>query len=367
MANPTKAVPRYVVPYTEEVIERDLAATNQTYYPTEMIGLNSAGYATKFDDTDSLKFLGINAESVRIDVTSDHAAGDKRIKVERPRFFSMKIAACEITDVGKPVYVAYSDEVSFDPGTYGNLVGHVVKIESATEVLIEPVDFSGGLESRFQYHELFDDFEHFVSGDDFTTVASDSGTVLDGDAANGVVTLTASDGTVADNDETYLKGTHETFLFADGKPIEVRARVQCTEQNTDDANLMVGLMSGVAANSLQDDGAGPKADYSGIVFFKVDGGTVWQGEASVSTTQQTDTDVGAFTSGSWHDLAIIVEVTDAGDDTAIAKFYVDGVLGGTLTFDYTGATEMQAVLAVKNGGANNESLLVDYFYARQKR
>lgn len=213
--------------------------------------------------------------------------------------------------------------------------------------------------------EVSDDFPYFVSTDLWTSVLTDSGTAAVSDAVGGVLTLTCSDGTVADNDEAYAKSTTEVFKFAASKPIRLEARVKLTEANTDDANILVGLLDAVGANSLLDNGGGPPASYSGMVFFKVDGGTVWQAETSIAGTQDTDTSAGAFTSATWHNLRI--EWVPASDTSGTAKFYVDGVLGATSTFTYTGATEMQAVLGVKNGGANNESLLVDRFRARQLR
>lgn len=138
MANPTAAVQAYTVPSTQEKISRGLAATVQTYYPNEMIGLDTAGNATKFDDAAKLQFDGLVGDSVRVDVLTGDAAGDREVESIRPRYFSMTIASAAATDVGRPVYAAFSNQVQFTKGTYANLVGYVARFINSTEVLIRP-------------------------------------------------------------------------------------------------------------------------------------------------------------------------------------------------------------------------------------
>ena len=217
----------------------------------------------------------------------------------------------------------------------------------------------------------FDDFDHYVTADTFTTVASDTGTVTVSDTAGGIVTLDPSDGTVADNDETYLKGTKEIFLFANDKPLVFESRLKFTEANTDDANILAGLMDAVAANALADDGGGPPASYSGANFHKVDDGTKWIVESSVGAAQTT-TVTTTTAGGAYQTLRI--EFKPVTSTEADVTFFVDGVQvqdsnGRDVKhrITYTGATEMQTALGVKNGGANRETLLVDYVAAFQKR
>lgn len=128
------------------------------------------------------------------------------------------------------------------------------------------------IEKRRQFG-VHDDFDHYVSADTFTTVASDSGTVTVSDAVGGILLIHPSDGTIADNDETYVRTTAEIFKFADDKPLFIEVLLQYAEAATNAANIAVGFMDAVSANSLQDNGGGPKASYSGAVIYKVDGGT----------------------------------------------------------------------------------------------
>ncbi len=92
-----------------------------------------------------------------------------------------------------------------------------------------------------------------------------------------------------DNDDTYLESDFEAFQFAASKPLLFETRLTFTEANTDDAIIVAGLIDGVAADAMQDAALGPKASYSGAVFFKVDGATVWNCESSVAGDQVTTT------------------------------------------------------------------------------
>jgi hypothetical protein len=52
---------------------------------------------------------------------------------------------------------------------------------------------------------------------------------------------------------------------------------------------------------------------------------------------------------------------------AYVSFSVDGVLCAQHDYIFTSATEMQLAFGVKNGGANNETLNVDYVSCTQSR
>jgi hypothetical protein len=231
------------------------------------------------------------------------------------------------------------------------------------------------LEER-SLHQIWDDFDTDQSDIDWVDTVTDTGTVTVGDAANGVAALVPSDCTVGDNDEAYLESPNETFLFAANKPILFEARVQFTEANTDDANILVGLKDAVAANTILDNGGGPAASYSGMVFFKVDGGTVWNCETSIAGTQTT-TELSASNANNLSKVAqtaggaayqvLRMEFMPFSSTQADVLFYVDGVLVAKHLFTYTSATEMQICFGVKNGGTNLETLNVDYVYCGQLR
>ena len=221
-----------------------------------------------------------------------------------------------------------------------------------------------------------DDFTRDVDSADWVTTLTDSGTASVGDAAGGIIALVPSDATVADNDEAYIESANEVFKFAADKPLVFEARVQFTEANTDDANVIVGLLDAVGANSLVDNGGGPPSSYSGAVFFKIDGGTVWQTETSNSTTQTTNeltsTNVNnlskkAQTAGGAAYQTLRFEYMPYSATNAYVTFFVDGVTVAQHDYIFTSATEMQIGIGVKNGGANNETLNVDYVVCSQER
>lgn len=217
-----------------------------------------------------------------------------------------------------------------------------------------------------------DDFDHYVTADTFSTVASDSGSISVSDGAKGILAIVPSDGTVGDNDETYLKGTKEIFLMAANKAIWFEALVQFTEANTNDANIIVGMMNAVAADHLLDNGGGPAASFSGFVFYKVDGGTVWRVRSSVGTSN-TDS-ITNITAGGATYQRLTIEFRAINSTLGEVSFLIDGAvvtdsnnrpIKHQITF--TSATEMQMVAGVKNGDTNLETLNVDYIAWRQSR
>lgn len=242
------------------------------------------------------------------------------------------------------------------------------------------LDLPFALQQRRQFG-FFDDFVSYVNGDLWTRLISDvsggaSVATTNPDAAGGVLKLNTGDST--DNDEVYVWSLAELFLFADDKPGMFEARVKFTEANTDDANILVGLMDAVAANALLDDGGGPAASYSGAVFHKVDGGTKWLVETSIGSSQTTSTtDV---TAGGGVYMTLRCEWRTVQNSVAEVVFSIDDGAGSGMrqcrdssnrpikhTLTHTSATEMALVLGVKNGGANPEALFVDYAGAWQLR
>lgn len=222
---------------------------------------------------------------------------------------------------------------------------------------------------------LFDDFLYDqVDTAGFVDTVTDSGTVAMGDAAGGVVTLTPSDGTVADNDEAYLASPNEVFLFAANKPLYGKARVQYTEVTSDKVNVAFGFQNAVGANSIVDDGGGLKTSGSCLGIYKIDGGTnllrvvsACNGTATTTTTNKT---VAAAT---WYVLEIICNDWDG--TSMQVTFKCDGEFlkdsNGVVirhTVAIASATEMQLFLGVKLGAAtNNDTLLADYVFASQAR
>ncbi len=239
------------------------------------------------------------------------------------------------------------------------------------------LELTDALRNRRQFG-IDSDFDHFVTGDQWTSIEGDSGaTVAVGDTVGGIALLTTG-GT--DNNEVYLHGTNEIFLFANDKAILYETELSYTEANTDDANVIAGFMDGVAANALQDDGAGPKSSYSGAVFFKADGDTVWSVESSLAgsqvTTQLTaanSLDGVAKTPGGGIRQTLRIEVQPLTTTLADVKFFIgvlntsDEVLVAKHSLTYTSATEMQPLAGAKAGDTNSEVISVDRMHMHQIR
>lgn len=210
-------------------------------------------------------------------------------------------------------------------------------------------------------------FDDFFTYDDTATVGAyaevgEASTVAPVDAVGGELSIASG---AVDNDEKYVSSLHEIFKFAASKPLYFQCRVKLTEAATDDSNIIIGVSDTVGADFLLDNGAGPAASYDGAVFFKVDGGTVWQFETSNAGTQKTTSNAGAFTSATYIELGFIFDPADG--TTGTVTPYIDGVKGTALDITLSGLEEMAVVAGVKAGGANAETLLVDYIKVTQIR
>lgn len=242
------------------------------------------------------------------------------------------------------------------------------------------LDMSPALEHRRKWNEHFWDFEHGAADAPFTITATDSGGLTENDEKDGTVTLAPSDGTVADNDECYISSDTEMVLFKDDCPFVLEARVHLTEAATDDANWIFGVLSAPGANSLQDNGAGPPASYSGAVFFKEDGQTLWSCESSIAGTQQTkqlsadvSLDKSAWTAGTAAWQILRIESRPINSTLHDVCFYIDQGSGLILVWKgtqrvYTSATEKAIIFGVKNGGSTHDNVnKLDYILFSQRR
>lgn len=223
--------------------------------------------------------------------------------------------------------------------------------------------------SRQRQHSLFDDFYWYISPHVWTSVISDAGSAAGGDGAGGILTIIPSDGTVGDNDETYVATTNNVFKMADDKPIVCEAKVQFAEANTNAANVFFGMADAIGANTLVDNGAGLKTSFSGFAIYKVDGGTVWKCVSSKGATQTISTSTTTAGGSSYQKLRI--EFRPITSTTGEITFYVDDVplYDSAITgrnypikhqITFTSAVAMMLGCGVKNGSTSLETLLVDY-------
>ena len=234
---------------------------------------------------------------------------------------------------------------------------------------------------------IFDEFDHYVTADLWTTVADNSGTITVSDGVGGVVVIDPSDGTQADNDQTYMVQTTETFKFATGKPAFFACKVLPVSNTIGSANFIAGFKNAVAAEQLADDGAVPVVTGSGAFFYKLDGGTKWvttafaDGTESVTNGVTTDHTV----SNNTYDV-LVIEVIPVSSTTSDVHFYsadlesdgdfsllerglrTNGKQFVAQTITHSSATEMEVFFGVKEGAANlTTEFHVDWAYMAQLR
>lgn len=222
--------------------------------------------------------------------------------------------------------------------------------------------------------EFYDDFIREIDTTNvYTATVTDSGTIAVGNGVGGIAVLTASDGTVADNDEAYLGLRNLVFTPAANKTFVVRARLQYSEANTDDANVAFGFISSVGANAIVDDGAGLLASGTHFCIYKVDGGTVWKCESRNQTAVYTNTSTLTAGGSAYVTMEIVLSEITTSTMTVSFKvndsYLVDATTGFPITHrvTYTSADPVTPFVGVKNGGANNEVVNVDYLYAAATR
>jgi hypothetical protein len=212
---------------------------------------------------------------------------------------------------------------------------------------------------------FMDDFDSYVTAQRWTSVLSHAGSVAVADGVGGILTVVPSGGSVATNDESYARTTSALFQFAADQPIVFEAAVQFTEANGNKANVLVGLMDSVAAGALANGSAGPKASYSGMVFFKAGGSNVWSCQTSVSAAQTTT--ITTKTAGLATYQTLTGQWQPINSTQAEAAFFIDGLLVARQLFTFSGGAVMQLCAGVKNCSTSNELLNVDYLAAYQLR
>lgn len=220
---------------------------------------------------------------------------------------------------------------------------------------------------------VFDDFVCDQSDVSFIDTITDTGTALVGDAVNGVMVLTPSDGTVVDNDEVYIASANELFRFGTNRSIYGRCRLQFAETTATVYNVAFGFQNAVGANSIIDDGAGLKVSGSTLGIYKVDGGAVWRCVSSCNGTSTVSTSTTAAVAATNYVLEI--DCVDWDGVSMEVSFKVDGAYlkdsnGAVIrhTVAIASSTEMQVFAGAKLGAAtNNDTTSVDYIYASQTR
>lgn len=210
-----------------------------------------------------------------------------------------------------------------------------------------------------------DNFLWYISPHMWTATLTDSGTVTVLTTHGGGITIAASDGSVVDNDQSYLAWTNICILPTLLKPIMFQATVIAAEANTSAANWVVALSSISTAELLIDDGAGIAASLSGLGFYKVDGGLNWNIFASVGATQTkaeltvtNSLNKKANVAGSSSKQTLRVFVEPYTSTKAWVTWFIDDVPVYKLDWTYTSVVAMAPTFGVKGGSSTAELLKV---------
>lgn len=218
--------------------------------------------------------------------------------------------------------------------------------------------------------QIVEDFLAGVTGA-WAAVAT-SGTVAALAERGGGVSITTQ---AADNAIGSLTLSAKIAVLAAQKPISFAALLTFTEAATNAANVWVGLTSEAVSTAMGADGAGPPANYSGVGFFKIDGGLNWNTEYSVGTTQNTQelTAIAAINkvvqvAGSASPQLLEIDIVPKTSTTCDVSFKINGVcVMRYLDQVYTSIAAMAPVVIVKAGSSTAEVIKVDLIKFAQVR
>ena len=199
-------------------------------------------------------------------------------------------------------------------------------------------------------HQYFNDFDIYTSGDWTNTVTNSATNSIV--AGNGGILSMVSSSTSADLDQLTLKAA--TFAFISGLQAWFKARFQVS--NATNSGLAIGLQN-LNTNAF--------AATDGVWFQKAEASTTLNALVAASSTTTTS---------GWSATMANTTYIDVG-------FYYDGGASGVLQLYYNGApvgsvvttnlpassTNLALTIAVENGTAAAETLLVDYVLVAVER
>lgn len=226
-----------------------------------------------------------------------------------------------------------------------------------------------------------DDFVTYVDTQTWTKALSTGGSAAAGASAYGGQ-LAIGSSAVA-NLDNYVRSTNKVFLFGQDQPIIAEARLQFTEANTNQAAVIFGLSSAIAAGGgwLNSTGTGVISSFSGAAIFKKAGTSQWFTVSSLGASQtvtavNTQDVNGNPSDGNWHTLRVEFQPLTA--SLAEVRYFVDGLqlrpattptatMGIVDQLTFTSAAAMYAGVGLLNGSTSVETLNVDYVVASQIR
>ncbi len=196
-------------------------------------------------------------------------------------------------------------------------------------------------------HQYFNDFDVYTAGD-WTNTATGSPTNALA-AGNGGVLSLANTTTSADLDQLTLKVA--TFAFATGQQVWFKARFQIA----DATNSMLIL-------GLQNINTDAFAATDGVWFYKPVASVSLSAVLAASSTATTSTAHGTVVDATWGNCGFYY------DGSAMNLYFNDKPVGTVATTNLPlSTTNLALTVAVKNGTAAGQTLLLDYIMAAAER
>lgn len=203
-----------------------------------------------------------------------------------------------------------------------------------------------------RYHQFFDDFDFYVSGDVYTVTEIGTGTDALSNADGGRLLLTTSG---AGGDNEVLTKADESFLFETGNPIFFRALIQVDDVTL--ADVFFGLAIGTATDPV---GTAPT---DGVYFQKDSGAATIDFVATKDSVQVADTAVATLVDATDVELAFFWDGIDR------IWYAIDGTVTGFIT---PGASlpddeVLTVLMAVEASTAAARTMAIDYVLAAKER
>lgn len=206
------------------------------------------------------------------------------------------------------------------------------------------------------WHEYFNDFDNYVSGN-WTVTTVGTGTVALTNLDGGALLITNS---AADNDGVQLQKVGESFALTAGKRAIFKARFKVSDATQSD--LIMGLC--VTDTTLMGSTAG--AGVTDGIFFSKDDGV-----ATLDVQCQKNASTGQTRAAAVATLAddTFVTVAWAYDGKGEVAYYVNDIQLGTLTGTsaYLPDTTLTVSFGIINGEAVAKTMTVDYVFAAVER
>lgn len=209
-----------------------------------------------------------------------------------------------------------------------------------------------------QSSTFFDDFYSYASGGDWTSVDSNTGGTIAWSSKSKVTITTGG----VDNYTMTLRSTNKNYTVVQGQGLWTEAYLSFTNQASNNANILFGFASVTALGVT--DGIDPSVSYSGMLLYKLDGGTQWKFQTSNGSTKTTSQSNASAADGSY---LLRIDLVPFDDNYLQAIPMVNGQMlldsNGVQILHkvaYSALADMYLIVQAAAGSGNAQTCIVDY-------